>query len=338
MALRPSKYADNEENVVPTSAEHSATVNHADPYAADSENANNDNNDDAQENQRWSSADALHCSDVGLINNDADNLRVSLDGMNNQDFDSAILRYQEEISNEVAEQSPLVSTREDFGRILGEYINDPVFRDKLIFLSNRYGLIRRTRGDGNCFYRAFGFRLCELLAVDDRYRTWRPRIKQTFQDAKASLIEKGYSQFSVEDFCQSAVETLDRVIQDPTTLEAVFQQQEESDYFVVFLRLLTALALMEMEETFQPFLEALGYPAVSDFCRAEVEPMGRDCDQPQIMALAQILGVTIRIEYVDRNPGEPTSVIIPEDAAPESQHHIVLLYRPGHYDILYPLS
>jgi len=33
-------------------------------------------------------------------------------------------------------------------------------------LRKKYGHFRRTRGDGNCFYRAFGFAYMELLLQD----------------------------------------------------------------------------------------------------------------------------------------------------------------------------
>lgn len=35
------------------------------------------------------------------------------------------------------------------------------------------------------------------------------------------------------------------------------------------------------------------------FCSREVEPMGREVEQPQIMALCSYLGVNARLEYLD---------------------------------------
>jgi|JI61114BRNA_FD_contig_21_2363326_length_774_multi_5_in_0_out_0_1 ubiquitin thioesterase protein OTUB1 len=53
------------------------------------------------------------------------------------------------------------------------------------------------------------------------------------------------------------------------------------------------------------------------------------------MALLTYLDVPIRIVYLDGNLSSihPTSMTIPEDA--KGPVGIVLLYRPGHYDILY---
>lgn len=53
------------------------------------------------------------------------------------------------------------------------------------------------------------------------------------------------------------------------------------------------------------------------------------------MALLTYLEVPIQIIYLDGNLTsiEPTVMTLPEDAKPPI--HTVLLYRPGHYDILY---
>lgn len=61
--------------------------------------------------------------------------------------------------------------------------------------------------------------------------------------------------------------------------------------------------------------------------------MGRESDHIHIIALSHALGVCIRVEYMDR--GGDSSVNhhdFPEDGG---KPHVFLLYRPGHYDILY---
>ncbi len=73
------------------------------------------------------------------------------------------------------------------------------------------------------------------------------------------------------------------------------------------------------------------------FCQTEVEQIDKEADQIQIMALLNYLGVGIKIIYLDGNvkSKEAYTVVLPENTKPED---IVgtLLYRPGHYDILYP--
>lgn len=97
--------------------------------------------------------------------------------------------------------------------------------------------------------------------------------------------------------------------------------------------------------------------------------MGKECDQPQIAALTEALGIGVKIEYLDGSAKElQTYVCLPSTAqssthapgnhtaansssgdsspskrSPESINTdalepvlLHLLYRPGHYDILYP--
>lgn len=64
----------------------------------------------------------------------------------------------------------------------------------------------------------------------------------------------------------------------------------------------------------------------------EVEPMSKESDHIHIIALAQALNVSILVEYMDRGEGGTVNHhVFPEGGDPR----IFLLYRPGHYDILY---
>ena len=60
--------------------------------------------------------------------------------------------------------------------------------------------------------------------------------------------------------------------------------------------------------------------------------MTRECDHIQITALTLALGIPVRIEYMDRGGDDTTNAhCFPEESSPK----FTLLYRPGHYDILY---
>lgn len=73
---------------------------------------------------------------------------------------------------------------------------------------------------------------------------------------------------------------------------------------------------------------------MEEFTKLEVEPMGKEADHLQISALAAVLGVGIKIIYMDR--GEDSEELV-EHLFPEGEgeYPIVLLYRPGHYDLIY---
>ncbi|KAJ8429151.1 hypothetical protein Cgig2_010017 [Carnegiea gigantea] len=102
-------------------------------------------------------------------------------------------------------------------------------------------------------------------------------------------------------------------------------------------------------------LQSLGYADFTfedffAFCKSSVEPMGEESDHVHIIALSDTLGVPIRVVYLDRSSCD-TGVVsvnhhdfIPVGASNVTgvadsagiKPYITLLYRPGHYDILYP--
>lgn len=149
-------------------------------------------------------------------------------------------------------------------------------------------------------------------------------------------------------------------------LLASFNDQSTSDYLVVYLRLLTSGYLQRESKFFEHFIE--GGRTVKEFCQQvlplpapqpwapfpsspgegpggggperplsrsvpqEVEPMCKESDHIHIIALAQALSVSIQVEYMDRGEGGTTNPhVFPEGSEPK----VYLLYRPGHYDILY---
>ena len=139
-----------------------------------------------------------------------------------------------------------------------------------------------------------------------------------------------------------------------------------ADMAVMLLRLLTSAELRSRADFFTPFVLADdddGFDGricdVPSFCARRVEPMGCESDHVHIVALTDVLGVAVRVEYLDRseeeeggnsqggqggggggrgggggNPNPNHHDFVPEGA--EAPRQVVLLYRPGHYDILYP--
>lgn len=88
---------------------------------------------------------------------------------------------------------------------------------------------------------------------------------------------------------------------------------------------------------------------VTTFCRRLVDPMDEESDHIQIVALTNALHVPLRVVYLDRSAdsGLETAIgtnssllthVATHDFLPEGcgAPTIHLLYRPGHYDILYP--
>ena len=194
-------------------------------------------------------------------------------------------------------------------------------------MKDRYKCVRKTRGDGNCFYRAYGYACFENFITD---KTDYKRFHEVVSKTKDDLISLGFPQFTIEDFHDNfmdAVGKLESISQDE--LITMFNDQGLSDYLIVYLRLVVSGLLQKEHEFYSNFIE--GYATVKDFCGHEVEPMGKESDHIHITSLTQALGVPVQVVYMDRGEGNTNLHVFPEDSKPS----ITLLYRPGHYDILY---
>ncbi|XP_077989650.1 ubiquitin thioesterase OTUB1-like [Glandiceps talaboti] len=244
--------------------------------------------------------------------------------------DEAIIAQQDRIEKEIAENTSLIGDKEDLCILTREYAeDDQIYQQKLRDLMTQYTHIRRTRGDGNCFFRAFGFSYLEYLLQDKEEFA---RFKDVAAKSKDMLVELGFPQFTIEDFHDTFMDVIEQVEKPMSHAEllSTFRDQGLSDYLVVYLRLLTSGQLQKEHEFFQNFLEG-GLP-VKEFCNQEVEPMGRESDHIHIIALTHGLGVKVRVEYMDHTAGAKINHHdFPEGCKPL----VTFLYRPGHYDILY---
>uniref|UniRef100_A0A8V0X0B4 ubiquitinyl hydrolase 1 n=1 Tax=Gallus gallus TaxID=9031 RepID=A0A8V0X0B4_CHICK len=91
------------------------------------------------------------------------------DGVNCLAYDEAIMAQQDRIQQEIAVQNPLVSERLELAVLYKEYAQDDhIYQQKIKDLLQKYSYIRKTRPDGNCFYRAFGFAHLEALLEDSQ--------------------------------------------------------------------------------------------------------------------------------------------------------------------------
>nr|CAD7264622.1 unnamed protein product [Timema shepardi] len=279
---------------------------------------------------------------------------------------------------QISDSIDLVGDMEPISSLEGEYASDEIFHQKVQDLSRKYKSMRRTRPDGNCFFRGFSYAYLEyLLKNKEEYK----RFHELASKSKDDLVTMGFPKFTVEDFhdtlanalvvlsCSTAedgeievrisfMEVVKKVGESPDNfsqreLHDLFNQQSYSDYVVVYLRLITSGQLQRDSEFYQNFID--GKRTVLEFCHqsanapvvlsstaedgeievriSEVEPMYKESDHIHIIALSTALNVGIRVRYMDR--GE-SSEVIAHDFPEGSTCAVHLLYRPGHYDILYP--
>lgn len=101
---------------------------------------------------------------------------------------------------QISESIPLVGDLEALGSLENEYNEDPVYLLKVKDLSSKYKYIRRTRPDGNCFFRAFSYAYLEHLLTD---KAEYDKFFEIAKNSKEILVRLGFSQFTVEDFYET---------------------------------------------------------------------------------------------------------------------------------------
>lgn len=181
----------------------------------------------------------------------------------------------------------------------------------------------------------FAFAILEHLI---KHQEEFAKFKKIAEESKAKLLSLNFPQFTIEDFYDTFIEVISKVEPKNNEKEVlgelykVFNEQGYSDYVVVYLRLITSGKLQEESEFYQNFIDG-SYNSVAEFCHKEVEAMYKESDHIHIIAICAALGASVRVVYMDR--GSEDAVVahdFPDDGVPT----VYLLYRPSHYDILYP--
>lgn len=248
--------------------------------------------------------------------------------------DELIIQQQRQIEKEISETTPLVSDLQTISTLNSEYNDDAVYCSKVKDLAEKYSSLRKTRPDGNCFFRAFAYGYLEYLVKNkEDYEKFRDLVLK----AKDKLVKQGFPELTLEDFHDTFMEVIDRVAPSDNNeenleeLHKLFNEQGYSDYIVVFLRLMTSGQLQEEADFFFNFIE--GEITMTEFCHQEVEPMYKESDHIHIIAICKALNANVRVEYMDRADGDK---VMAHDFPERNKPNVFLLYRPGHYDILYP--
>lgn len=145
----------------------------------------------------------------------------------------------------------------------------------------------------------------------------------------------GYDEMAIDIFYESIVEFFEELPKmTPEKLHTeLTQENATSDYCTWYLRVLTATFLKSDPARFLPYLED-GYMDIAAYCQTQIEPMGKECTMVSVLALAEAFQVRVQIEYLDGRPFEE-KLTRHEFGPEETPTKLSLLYRPGHYDILY---
>ncbi|KAK9846306.1 hypothetical protein WJX81_001294 [Elliptochloris bilobata] len=263
--------------------------------------------------------------------------------------DEEIIAQENAIRASEAEKLGFVGDIEPLVALEKEYeAGSEVFVRKIRSLESSYRSMRRTRGDGNCFFRSFIFAYMEVLVATNDLAE-RNRVVTCLRQWRPKLMETGFQELVFEDALEVLIDQLNSLgTAEPLTvrqLEDNLRDASLSPMIVMMLRMLDSAEIQRRGDFFYPFILGMSDEAttVEQFCRRYVEPMGEESDHVHIVALTDALQVPIRVVYLDRTamPGEGgSSAVATYDFTPAgcagTPPRVHLLYRPGHYDVLYP--
>ena len=205
---------------------------------------------------------------------------------------------------------------------------DPVYVTKADELGTRYSHLRRVRRDGSCFIRAYFYCLAEAAVQDTNEAA---RIIAILDAKKGPLLQRLGEH--LEDFHDVIHELFTDILNKKVTFSSSPSlhdrfQDDLSDYVAYYARFAASHYMQENAILFEPFLDI----DVQTYCRTQIETVGSEFEEPSIIALTNVMELPVKIEYFDLTPGAAcNSHRFPEEGTTKAH----LLYRPGHYDILY---
>ena len=157
----------------------------------------------------------------------------------------------------------LISEKCDILSILRDHPENRIYQRKIQELSKRFTSIRKTKGDGNCFYRALGYSYLEsLLGKSREILKFKERVLQTPND----LLAAGFEEHKFRNFFNAFYSVVELVEKDSSvsSLLKVFNDQSSSDRIVQFLRLLTSAFIRNRADFFRHFIDE--EMDIKDFC------------------------------------------------------------------------
>jgi ubiquitin thioesterase protein OTUB1 len=215
-------------------------------------------------------------------------------------------------------------------------------QQKINKLQQHYSHIRIVRGDGNCFYRALLYGMLEKIILE-KDTTRLQQLVNVVDQSLQKLVKLGYPEYTLEDFYDCVLEffkwiqselavtkSQQTLLQDMTDK---FMSDDLSQCLICYLRFMISCYLQEHKDDFEPFIFATSNcSSLEEYARHEVEVMGKECDNISMSATSGLFDVCFCVEYLDVSL-EQHSIKIPDE--PSRAPYVHLLYRPGHYDILY---
>jgi ubiquitin thioesterase protein OTUB1 len=128
----------------------------------------------------------------------------------------------------------------------------------------------------------------------------------------------------------------DNKITTSKQLQELFVDPNYRDAIVCYMRFLISGHIQLMADDYLPFvLGTTEHESVASYCKGELEGMYKEVDNIIVSAACASFDVCLRLECVDAQnrdlQQQVQTITFPDQGKPV----IYMLYRPGHYDVLY---
>ena len=245
------------------------------------------------------------------------------------------VEYENAIKAEIEQTTPLISDQLEIQILLDDYKDNLEYANSVKIITEKYKYIRKVRRDGNCFYRAFIYRLFEYICMKNDNTLFNDILKK-IEGIKDLTAKNGYDWMIVEDFytvfygefcsCFNSVNNNGVSVRD--YMDNLFKDKEKGNYLIYFMRFCIAAYLKDNRQLYEMYIEG----DFDTWIRKEVEAIDNEADQIQIMACVNYFEIGVKIEYLNKDKSELMK--FPEDKD-EKDIFIIFFFTPGHYDLLY---
>ncbi|KAF9472031.1 cysteine proteinase [Pholiota conissans] len=217
-----------------------------------------------------------------------------------------------------------------------EYENGSVTFVKQIdwLIDKGYKHVRRTRALGFAYINS-------LIELPPSERDIAVATALSLLETTPAILDgAGIEKLVYEDYYDVLKELVEKVLNGLTeaALLETFQNPEYSNSIVLYLRLLTSAQIRLKRDNYEGFLvhpDTKEPMDVDSFTANIVQAMGKEADNVEIDALSNALKINLDLAYLNGASGDGHVDFIQfRNDLDVSKLPLVLLYRPGHYDIL----
>ncbi|EZG03531.1 hypothetical protein H106_06980 [Trichophyton rubrum CBS 735.88] len=140
---------------------------------------------------------------------------------------------------------------------------------------------------------------------------------------------------ATEELLKSMAEQIANNNQDETFIVDAFNNEWNSNAIITHFRLMTSAWMQLNRERYEAFLPM----PIEQYCSRTVDTIRTEIDEIGLQALVdgviEASGFDVQILYLDRSQGDEVNAHQLTPQRTDSLGVIKLLYRPGHYDLLY---